>query len=98
MWCSETAGGRVRARRVLLATNAYRPLVRVIRRYVVPVYDYVLVTEPLSEEQRSAIGWRRGQGLADSGNRFHYYRLTPGEAHPLGRLRGDLPLPERHAA
>ena len=70
------AGGRLRARRVLLATNAYRPLVRSIRRYVVPVYDYVLVTEPLSDEQRRAVGWQRGQGMADSGNRFHYYRLT----------------------
>jgi len=44
---------------------------------VVPVYDYVLVTEPLSEEQRRAIGWERRQGVSDSGNRFHYYRLTP---------------------
>ena len=68
--------GRLRARRVLLATNAYPPLVRSIRRYMVPVYDYVLVTEPLSEEQRRAVGWERRQGVADSGNRFHYYRLT----------------------
>ena len=79
----EAEGGRVRARRVLLATNAYRPLVRSIRRYVVPVYDYVLVTEPLSKKQRDAVGWARGQGIADSGNRFHYYRLTPGEARIL---------------
>jgi glycine/D-amino acid oxidase-like deaminating enzyme len=71
------AGGRVRAKRVLLATNAFPPLVRSIRRYVVPVYDYVLVTEPLSAEQRAALGWRREQGVSDSGNRFHYYRLTP---------------------
>ena len=76
----ETAAGRVRARRVLLATNAYKPLVRSIRRYVVPVYDYVLVTEPLSEKQRRAIGWEREQGVSDSGNRFHYYRLTPARA------------------
>jgi glycine/D-amino acid oxidase-like deaminating enzyme len=76
------AGGRLRARRVLLATNAYRPLVRSIRRYVVPVYDYVLVTEPLTDEQERAVGWERGQGIADSGNRFHYYRLTPGEGVP----------------
>jgi glycine/D-amino acid oxidase-like deaminating enzyme len=70
------APGKVRARRVLLATNAYPPLVRSIRRYMVPVYDYVLVTEPLSEAQRRAVGWERRQGVADSGNRFHYYRLT----------------------
>jgi glycine/D-amino acid oxidase-like deaminating enzyme len=72
----ETAGGRLRARRVVLATNAFRPLVRAIGRYVIPVYDYVLVTEPLSAGQRAAIGWEGRQGLADSGNRFHYYRLT----------------------
>jgi len=75
----ETAAGRLRARRVFLATNAYRPLVRAIGRYVVPVYDYVLVTEPLTAAQRRAVGWERRQGVADSGNRFHYYRLTPGD-------------------
>jgi glycine/D-amino acid oxidase-like deaminating enzyme len=68
--------GRVRARRVLLATSAFPPLVRAIGRYVVPVYDYVLVSEPLSAAQRAAIGWRRRQGIGDGANRFHYYRLT----------------------
>jgi glycine/D-amino acid oxidase-like deaminating enzyme len=69
-------GGSVLARRVLLATSAYPPLLRAVRRYVVPVYDYALVTEPLSEAQRDALGWRRRQGLGDAGNQFHYYRLT----------------------
>ena len=72
----ETPAGRLRAARVVLATNAFRPLVRSIARYVIPVYDYVLVTEPLNAGQRAAIGWQGRQGLADSGNRFHYYRLT----------------------
>jgi glycine/D-amino acid oxidase-like deaminating enzyme len=81
----ETASGRLRARRVLLATNAFPPLVRAIQRYVVPVYDYVLVTEPLTDEKRRAIGWQREQGIADSGNRFHYYRLTPSAGEVGGR-------------
>ena len=72
-----TPRGRVRAERVLLATGAYPPLAREIRRLVAPVYDYALVTEPLTLEQRRAIGWAGGQGIADRGNRFHYYRLTP---------------------
>ncbi|HET6832125.1 MAG TPA: FAD-binding oxidoreductase, partial [Solirubrobacterales bacterium] len=71
-----TASGRVRARRVLLATSAFPPLLRAMRRYVVPVYDYVLVSEPLSAEQRASLGWARRQGVGDSANRFHYYRLT----------------------
>jgi glycine/D-amino acid oxidase-like deaminating enzyme len=66
----------VRARRVVLATNAFPSLIRRLRTYVVPVYDYVLVTEPLTQAQLQSIGWRNRQGVSDSGNQFHYYRLT----------------------
>jgi glycine/D-amino acid oxidase-like deaminating enzyme len=41
------------------------------------VYDYVLVTEPLTGPQRAELGWEHGEGIADRGNQFHYYRLTP---------------------
>jgi len=68
--------GSVAARRALLATSAYRSPIGRVRRRIVPVYDYVLVTEPLSSAQRDAIGWRRRQGVGDSANRFHYYRPT----------------------
>ena len=74
-----TPQGVVLARRVLLATSAYPPLLRSIRRYVAPIYDYALVTEPLSAEQRAAVGWRRRQGVGDGANQFHYYRLTADE-------------------
>jgi glycine/D-amino acid oxidase-like deaminating enzyme len=73
---ARTPAGSVRARRALLATSAFPPLVRAIRRYVVPVYDYVLVTEPLPPDRRGSLGWQRRQGLTDVGNQFHYYRLT----------------------
>jgi glycine/D-amino acid oxidase-like deaminating enzyme len=69
-------GGTIRARRVLLATSAYPPLLARLRHFVVPVYDYVLVTEPLSAAQKAAIGWANRQGIGDGGNQFHYYRLT----------------------
>ncbi|MGH3037157.1 MAG: NAD(P)/FAD-dependent oxidoreductase [Gaiellaceae bacterium] len=71
-----TPEGAVLARRVLLATSAYPPLLRSIRRYVAPIYDYALMTEPLTREQKAAIGWRRRQGLSDGANQFHYYRLS----------------------
>jgi glycine/D-amino acid oxidase-like deaminating enzyme len=35
-----------------------------------------LMTEPLSESQRQAIGWQHRQGISDMGNQFHYYRPT----------------------
>ena len=71
-----TPTGRVRARRVIVGTNAFPPLVREIRRYVLPVYDYVLMTEPLTPAQRADLRWANRQGLADMANRFHYSRLT----------------------
>ncbi|MFD8084259.1 NAD(P)/FAD-dependent oxidoreductase [Kitasatospora sp. NPDC059722] len=71
-----TPYGRVFARRVALGTNAFPSLVKRVRPYVVPVYDYALMTEPLSAEQLAAIGWSGRQGLSDSANKFHYFRLT----------------------
>jgi len=69
-------GGTVRADRVALATNAYPPLLARIRHFVVPVYDYVLATEPLSDAQWSAIGWSGREGVGDTANQFHYTRTT----------------------
>lgn len=71
-----TPYGAVTAQRVALATNVFPSLVRKARKYVVPVYDYELVTEPLTDEQLESIGWQGREGLADAGNQFHYYRLT----------------------
>jgi glycine/D-amino acid oxidase-like deaminating enzyme len=68
--------GRVRAARVALATNAFPPLLRRLRHYIVPVYDYCMVTEPLPADLLATIGWRNRQGLSDTNNQFHYYRLT----------------------
>jgi glycine/D-amino acid oxidase-like deaminating enzyme len=71
-----TPGGAVTARRVALGTGAFSPLLRRLRYYLVPVYDYVLMTEPLSAAQLASIGWPDRQGIGDSANQFHYYRLT----------------------
>jgi glycine/D-amino acid oxidase-like deaminating enzyme len=71
-----TDRGSVRCGAVVLATNAFRSPVRAVNRRVVPVYDYVLATEPLSAAQKEAIGWRHRQGVSDTTNQFHYYRIT----------------------
>lgn len=69
-------GGFVRADRVVLATNAFPSLLKRFRLHTVPVYDYVLMTEPLSASQLASIGWQGREGVSDSANQFHYYRLT----------------------
>ncbi|MCW2736297.1 FAD-dependent oxidoreductase [Nocardioides sp.] len=61
---------------VVLATNVFPALVRRNRLMTVPVYDYVLMTEPLSAEQLSSIGWQGRQGLGDLAQQFHYARLS----------------------
>jgi glycine/D-amino acid oxidase-like deaminating enzyme len=70
------ATGDIRAKRVALATNAFPSLLKRYRWHTVPVYDYVLMTEPLSAAQLASIGWKNRQGLSDIANQFHYYRLT----------------------
>jgi glycine/D-amino acid oxidase-like deaminating enzyme len=68
--------GSVYAQKVALATNIFTPLVRRAKKYVVPVYDFQLVTEPLTAEQMESIGWSGREGLSEAGNQFHYYRMT----------------------
>jgi glycine/D-amino acid oxidase-like deaminating enzyme len=63
-------------RHAVLATNVFPSLLRRNKLRTVPVYDYVLATEPLTDAQLDRIGWRRRQGIGDCANQFHYYRLT----------------------
>ncbi|MCZ4122546.1 NAD(P)/FAD-dependent oxidoreductase [Streptomyces sp. H39-S7] len=71
-----TPYGRIFARQVALGTNVFPSLVKRVRPYIVPVYDYALMTEPLTDEQLASIGWKNRQGLGDSANQFHYFRLS----------------------
>jgi glycine/D-amino acid oxidase-like deaminating enzyme len=72
----DTPLGRVRAGKVALGTNAFKPLLKRLGHYIAPVYDYCLVTEPLTPAQLASIGWENRQGVSDIPNQFHYYRLT----------------------
>ncbi|MFD9545204.1 NAD(P)/FAD-dependent oxidoreductase [Streptomyces sp. NPDC060022] len=95
-----TPYGRVFARQVALGTNIFPSLVKRMRPFTVPVYDYALMTEPLTADQLASIGWRNRQGLGDSANQFHYFRLSADNRilwggydaiYPYGgRLNSDL--------
>ncbi|WP_297006174.1 FAD-binding oxidoreductase [uncultured Corynebacterium sp.] len=71
-----TAEGRVHADQAVLATNVFPSLLRRNRLMTVPVYDYALMTEPLTPEQWASVGWEDRQGISDLANQFHYYRPT----------------------
>jgi glycine/D-amino acid oxidase-like deaminating enzyme len=69
--------GAVHARSLVLATNAYsHHLLPGLARRFLPLYDYIVVSEPLTPEQRAALGWARGRGLTDGRAFFNYARPT----------------------
>ncbi|UNB52921.1 FAD-binding oxidoreductase [Mycolicibacterium sp. YH-1] len=71
-----TDEGVVTAQRVALGTNVFPALLKSARKYTIPVYDYALMTNPLSASQLTDLRWSGREGLTDLNNRFHYSRLT----------------------
>lgn len=90
-----TTGGVLTAGQVVVGADAWTAtLLRPARRRYVTVYDYVLMTAPLTADQLARIGWKGREGVSDSGNRFHYFRLTADDRILWGgydavRHRGD---------
>ncbi|MDO8561544.1 MAG: FAD-binding oxidoreductase [bacterium] len=69
--------GTLRAKRVVLATDAYgHHLFPQLLRKFVPLYDYIIVSEPMPDAQLALIGWKGRQAVADARTFFNYYRLT----------------------
>lgn len=101
-----TERGEADAGQVALATNIAAPLLGHLASSVIPVYDYALVSEPLSQAQLDAIGWRGRYGIADAGNQFHYLRKTADDRILWGgydaiyhyRSRRDEALTQRPAS
>lgn len=70
-------GTVLKARRVVFATSAYsHQLLPAVRHRFIPLYDYILVSEPLSPAQWDVIGWKGRQGISDGRTFFNYYRPT----------------------
>jgi glycine/D-amino acid oxidase-like deaminating enzyme len=72
----DTGTAVITTRQAVLATNVFPSLLRRNRLHTIPVYDYVLSTQPLADAQLDRIGWRNRQGIGDYANQFHYYRMT----------------------
>ena len=71
-----TPQGKVIAKKVVFATNAYSHLFPQLKRKQVPAFTHMIVTEPLSQAQLEPIGWKDRQGIEDARNLVHYFRLT----------------------
>jgi glycine/D-amino acid oxidase-like deaminating enzyme len=71
-----TPKGEIRAQRALLAANAYSSQIPSLKAYVMPFYSYILLTEPMSDEQWSRVGWTGREGMEDRRTFLHYMRPT----------------------
>jgi glycine/D-amino acid oxidase-like deaminating enzyme len=74
----ETPEGEVRARALVLATNAYTPALGFFRRGVLPLHSHVLATAPLPEADWARMGWGDWDGVTDDLDRVAYACRTPG--------------------
>jgi glycine/D-amino acid oxidase-like deaminating enzyme len=72
----ETREAALHAPKVAWGTGAFPGPLRRLKHYLAPVYDYALMTEPLTDGQMASLGWKGRQGVGDAANFFHYYRLT----------------------
>ncbi len=70
-------GHTIKAKSLVLATNAFTPRLGFFRNSIVPVREYVAVTQPLSEQQLAEIGWRKRVPFNDSRTEVFYLGLTP---------------------
>lgn len=74
-----TRDATVRARRLIIATNAYTPedLHRQFTARLMPVISQVVTTRPLTRDEIAAQGWSTRFGCATTHGTLFYYRLLP---------------------
>lgn len=69
-------GHTIRARSLVLASNAFTPRLGFFRNSILPVREYVAVTRPLSEQELTEIGWRQAIPFNDDRTEVFYFGLT----------------------
>ncbi len=86
-----TDQGRVRAERIILATNGYssEDLPRWMAARYMPTQSTVMVTRPMTDDEIAAQGWHTDQMAYDTRNLLHYFRLMPDRRFLIG-MRGGL--------
>ncbi len=71
-----TGGHTVKAKSLVLATNAFTSRLGYFRNSILPVHEYVAMTQPLSERQLAEIGWQKRVPFNDNRTQVHYLGLT----------------------
>ena len=96
--CIKTAGGSLRARRVIFSTNGFMPesLRPEFFARTMPIISAIIVTSPLTSQQRALHSWVTGETAANSRRILNYFRLLPdnrflfgGRGHSSGHADGE---------
>jgi len=73
----DTPSGQVRAKAIVLATNAYTPALGYFRSGVFPLHSHLVATEPLDRAAREKLGWLGDvAGFSDDLDRLAYGGFT----------------------
>ena len=85
-----TDQGGITAKRVLVATNGYTPEDISVRHRgrILPALSNIIVTRPLTEDEKRAQGWTSSTMAYDSRNLLHYFRLLPDNRFLFGGRGG----------
>lgn len=95
-----TARGKLRADRVIVATNGYssEDIPEWLRSRTMPAQSTVMVTRPLSDTELDLQGWTSDQMAYDTRNLLHYFRLMPDRRFLFGMRGGLMASPRAEAA
>lgn len=82
-------GGRVVAKKAVLATNAWSAGIPGLRRKILAVASDLVATAPIPE-RLDGLGWRGGQAVIEARHRIRVYRTTADGRITFGRGGGGL--------
>lgn len=96
----QTPGGTVIADHAVLATNGYSSenLPDWMAGRALPVMTSIVVTKPLTEDEKAAQGWTADYMTYDSRRLLHYFRLLPNNRFMFGGRGGLDASPEGRLA
>jgi glycine/D-amino acid oxidase-like deaminating enzyme len=88
----DTERGNISAKAVVIAGEAYLAGLPQLHRQIVPLTNHMVVTEPLTPEQWSQIGWERRELLGAWGTYGAYVNHTADGRIAWGAFRSNYPF------
>jgi glycine/D-amino acid oxidase-like deaminating enzyme len=82
--CVQTARGTVRAEVVVRATEGYTPRFSKLRRRLIPIYSFIVATEPLPGWFWDEVGWRDRETFGDGRHLIIYAQRTADDRIAFG--------------